>query len=77
MKGKAPVWTVEKARSCKSIHALYDKDGSGKINYKELVPALERYGVDLPKGTEAIDYILAYDTNPDGKLDYEEVLVSP
>jgi len=72
MKGKAPVWTVEKARSCKSIHALYDKDGSGKINYKELVPALERYGVDLPKGTEAIDYILAYDTNPDGKLDYEE-----
>ena len=65
-------WDDERRKRCKASHALFDADGSGSISYKELIPALERYGVTLPKGTEAIDYILAYDSNPDGKLDYTE-----
>jgi hypothetical protein len=66
------VWDAAKIAKCKAAHAFYDLDGSGSISYKELQPALERYSVSIPKGTEAIDYILAYDTNPDGKLDYSE-----
>ena len=43
------VWTDEMAQRAKDAHAFYDKDGSGKISYKELVAALERYGVTLPR----------------------------
>lgn len=53
---KAIMWDAESVAKCKAAHAFYDVDGSGAINYKELVPALERYGINLPKGTEVCQH---------------------
>jgi Ca2+-binding EF-hand superfamily protein len=52
----------------------FDKDDSGSITYKELIPFLKDYGCEVPRDVAAIDYVLAYDENPDGRLDRDEIL---
>lgn len=42
---------------------------------QELIPFLKDYGCDVPKDVAAIDYVLAYDENPDGRLDMDEIRV--
>lgn len=36
------------------------------------MPCLKDYGLELPQNVAAIDFVLAYDSNPDGRLDIEE-----
>jgi hypothetical protein len=59
----------------KACFDKFDKDKSGSITYKELVPCLKEYGLELPQNVAAIDFVLAYDSNPDGRLDLEEFIV--
>ena len=48
-----------------------DVNRSGYLDYGELRPALQRYGVDVSEG-QAASIIRAYDDRPDGRLDVQE-----
>jgi len=78
-RGKAPPLPTPKPKldadaltKLKVCFEKFDKDNSGSITYKELVPCLKEYGLELPQNVAAIDFVLAYDSNPDGRLDMEE-----
>lgn len=57
--------------SARRVFAMYDRDGSGDIDSRELLPALRALGLDADS-THASRLISRYDTNSDARLDYVE-----
>ena len=55
----------------KAAFELFDEDGNGFIEAPELRRALRHYGIDLSEADTA-EVLLAYDDNPDEKLDLSE-----
>ena len=49
----------------------YDRNGSGRLDYRELRPALRHYGLDVDLQSVK-DVLRAYDANPDGVLELAE-----
>ena len=71
----APEWGEAQAEKARKVFDEFDRDSNQKIDYKELVPALKEYGVELPENVQAIDFVLAYDGgdgDADGALQYPE-----
>ena len=53
----APEWGEAQAEKARKVFDEFDRDSNQKIDYKELVPALKEYGVELPENVQAIDFV--------------------
>lgn len=61
--------------ACWAAFECFDKDGSGRINQKELVAVLQSDTVQATFGKTAVDMMLqASDTDGDGEIDFQEFM---
>lgn len=62
---------VENADPLKRAFKHFDTDSSGTVDMDEFARAMERFGIDLPRG-KAQELFMHYDDDGSGNLSYEE-----
>ena len=63
--------TVDQTAEMREAFKIFDKDGNGYIDLREMKTVITRMGEPL-SDAEADDMFRAADLNGDGKLDYDE-----
>ena len=63
----------EQIEQCREIFNLYDKDGDGTIDSRELGDIMRSLGI-YPSNEEVLEMLKEVDTDKSGKIDFEEFL---
>lgn len=71
MMSKHTAETVDQTEEMREAFKIFDRDGNGYIDLKELKTVVMRMGEPLTM-TDAEELFSAADTDGDGKLDYNE-----
>ena len=63
----------EQIEQCREIFNLYDKDGDGTIDSRELGDIMRSLGI-YPSNEEVLEMLKEVDTDKSGKINFEEFL---